>query len=131
MSVKYPFCNPCNNHGIEIRTKKLSPVEVIEGVCKFYKVDFSKVIGKGRYRNLVDARHIAMHLLRNDRYLNLSLASVGEYFNNRDHTTVIHAVRNVEDICYSNSFFREQVRECYLDVYKSLQYYNINLKTKT
>ena len=122
--LKDIFCSPCIEHGIEIKTKRLSPIEVIEEVSKFRNVDFNSVIGKRRDRHLVDARHIAMHLLRHDRYLNLSLKVIGNYFNGRDHTTVIHGLENIRNICFTNSDFKEQLKDCYLQVYKSLKYYN-------
>ena len=117
------FCSPCTEHGIEVRTLKLAPEEIIESVCKYFKVDYLKVIGKDRYRNLADARHISMHLLRNDLFLNLSLCEIGKFFNKKDHTTIMHAIKKIENISYTNNFFREQLQEIYLFVYKTLRYY--------
>ena len=47
-----------------------------------------------RYIGVVEARQTAMFLCRN--LLDASLSSVGMYFGGRDHTTVMHAIKTIE-----------------------------------
>ena len=52
---------------------------------------------------VVQARHISMFLCR--EMTSCSLLSIGSYFGNRDHSTVIHACKVIEDkITNDNSF---------------------------
>lgn len=51
---------------------------------------------KTRQREIVTARQIAMYML--DKYTDLSLTSIGAFCGRRDHTTVIHGKRNVENL---------------------------------
>jgi len=49
--------------------------------------------GPARKRPLVDARQIAMYVMR--ELTELSYPSIGEQFGGRDHTTVLHAVQKI------------------------------------
>ena len=53
------------------------------------------IVGKSRRKEIVEARQTAMFLCRN--ILDSSLSSVGMYFGGRDHTTVIHAIKTIEE----------------------------------
>ena len=54
----------------------------------------SNIVGKSRKKEFVEARQTAMFLCRN--LLDASLSSVGMYFGGRDHTTVMHAIKTIE-----------------------------------
>lgn len=54
-----------------------------------------EILGRRRTDRVARARHVAMWLVRTKT--NLSLMEVGEAFGGKDHGTVIHACRNVED----------------------------------
>ncbi|MEI7511135.1 MAG: chromosomal replication initiator protein DnaA [Candidatus Peregrinibacteria bacterium] len=68
--------------------------EVVEGVSDYYQVPKSEVIGAVRNREFVVPRQIAMYLVK--KYLKLSLQAIGEFFTGRDHTSVMHAIKKVE-----------------------------------
>jgi chromosomal replication initiator protein len=70
--------------------------EIIEAVVQRYGISYNDLIGKRRYRDLVQARQIAMYLCR--ELTNLSYPNIANVFGGRDHTTVIHAVRKVEQL---------------------------------
>ena len=58
-------------------------------------VDRPTSSSKSRSRPLTQARHIAMYLMR--ECTGLSLVKIGEIFGGRDHTTVLHGIKKVED----------------------------------
>ena len=58
------------------------------------QVPKSEVIGAVRNREFVVPRQIAMYLVK--KYLKLSLQAIGEFFTGRDHTSVMHAIKKVE-----------------------------------
>ena len=70
-----------------------TPSLVISQVCKFYSIDESVLRGTLKKKNIAEARQIAMYLIRN--LTNLSLPDIGKEFD-RDHTTVLYAIRRVE-----------------------------------
>ena len=67
---------------------------VIKYVSRELKISEKQLIGKGRTMEVAIARQIAMYLCR--EYTSSSLTNIGLYFGKRDHSTVIHACRNIE-----------------------------------
>ncbi|MBE6973612.1 MAG: chromosomal replication initiator protein DnaA [Ruminococcaceae bacterium] len=67
---------------------------IIDEVCKFYNTEADLLRGQGRTKDISQARQIAMYQIR--RMTNLSLKEIGREFENRDHTTVLHAIERIE-----------------------------------
>ncbi len=70
-----------------------SPGLIISQVCKFYSVDESVIRSTLRNKGTNDARQIAVYLVR--QLTKLSLPDIGKEFN-RDHATILYAIRKVE-----------------------------------
>ena len=66
---------------------------IITQVCKFYSVDEAVIRGTQKNKGTAEARQVAMYLIR--KLTNLSLPDIGKEFD-RDHSTVLYAVRKVE-----------------------------------
>lgn len=73
---------------------RAKPQDIIKTVANHYRIKQSAVRGKRRSKDLVRARHVAMYLLRNE--LQIPLEEIGQWFSGRDHSSVIHAVKKVE-----------------------------------
>ena len=86
-----------------------SPGVIIDYICKYYDQDESIVRGQQRVREAVQARQIAMYLIRS--MTNLSLDDIGKEFDNRDHTTVLYSIDRVEKQMKKDSAFAETVKE--------------------
>lgn len=63
--------------------------------------------GRCRTRAIVEARQVAMYLLR--LYTDLSLIKIGKWFN-RDHTTVLHGIQTVENLMHTDQKFKDLVQ---------------------
>ena len=70
-----------------------TPSLIISEVARFHNLDEDTLRGTQRNKGTAEARQLAMYLIR--KMTNLSLPDTGREFN-RDHTTVIHAVKKVE-----------------------------------
>ena len=70
-----------------------TPELVISQVCKFYSVDEPTLRGTQRNRGTVEARQVAVYLMR--KLTNLSSPEIGEVLN-RDHATILYSVKQVE-----------------------------------
>lgn len=81
---------------------------IIKEICRYFRLEEDQVTGQTRNRDCVNARQIAMYLIR--RMTNLSLAEIGEPFNGRDHTTVLHSIEQVEKKMKQNNDYAETVR---------------------
>ncbi len=74
---------------------KIQIQTIIDAVTDYYGVKVTDLQSKRRQRSIALPRQVCMYLARkNTRY---SLEEIGGYFGGRDHTTVMHAVRTVED----------------------------------
>ena len=70
-----------------------TPGLIITQVCKFYNIDDSVIRSAKKSKGVADARQVAMYMIR--QLTNLSFPDIGKEFD-RDHTTVMHAVKKVE-----------------------------------
>jgi chromosomal replication initiator protein len=70
-----------------------SVAKLIEIVASHYQLSADDLIGLRRTKNIADARHIAMYLLREEHAL--SLPQIGRLLGNRDHTTVGHGIDKI------------------------------------
>ena len=82
---------------------------IIDEVCKFYNIEPTILRGQGRSKDIVLARQIAMYQIR--RMTNLSLDEIGQEFSGRDHSTVIHSIRQIEESIKSDSEKAEIVKD--------------------
>ena len=83
-------------------------VDVIQKrVAAHYGVRVSEMFSARRARNIARPRQIAMYLAKN--HTSLSYPEIGRQFGGRDHTTVMHAVKTVENLMTSNGQLAEDV----------------------
>ena len=87
----------------------LSIESVQSTVSTVYKINLDSMVGKGRTKEVAEARMIAMYLTR--EFTDLSLKTIGLYFGGRDHSTVVHACRWVEERLQSDSVFARQIND--------------------
>ncbi len=81
--------------------KKISIKNIIQTTAEHFYLTSSDLCGKRRTKDIALARQIAMYLARD--LTELSLPKIGEEFGGRDHTTVLYAVRKIEESIESNS----------------------------
>ena len=83
-------------------------------VCKFFKISKSEMLSSRRSRYLVRPRQTAIYLTK--ILTSKSLPEIGREFANRDHTTVIHSIKTIEnlkkndpDLCSSIDNLKNQI----------------------
>jgi chromosomal replication initiator protein len=74
---------------------EIPPQLIMEQTADYFSLSTGDLVSKSRSRPLTQARHIAMYLMR--ECTGLSLMKIGEIFGGRDHTTVLHGIKKVED----------------------------------
>ena len=85
-----------------------TPDIIIEETAKYYNLSADDLKGQVRTRNIVNARQIAMYIIR--KLTNFPLADIGVIFQGRDHTTVMSSIRKVESSIKSDTEFSETVK---------------------
>jgi chromosomal replication initiator protein len=81
--------------------RKLTIEEIQRKVAEHYNIRLSDLIGPKRVRNIARPRQVAMYLAKQ---LTLrSLPEIGRRFGGRDHTTIMHGVRKIEELMATDS----------------------------
>ena len=82
---------------------ELSIEAIQQQVADHFNLTQEQLTGKGRKQELVAARHLAMFLVK--RLIGSHFTTIGLHFGNRDHSSIIHAVRTVEKKCKNDPVF--------------------------
>ena len=92
------------------RSSKVITIEKIQNVTSnFFSINLQEMLSQRRSRPLARPRQIAMYLAK--KLTTRSLPEIGRKFANRDHTTVIHAVKTIDKLSQSNEEIRKNVEE--------------------
>ena len=76
--------------------RKITVEEIQRKVAEHYNIRLSDMIGPKRVRTYARPRQVAMYLSK--QLTSRSLPEIGRRFGGRDHTTVIHGVRRIEEL---------------------------------
>jgi chromosomal replication initiator protein len=85
----------------------VTPTAILFAVARYYGVNSDELKGKSRHKQIVEPRQIAMYLLREDAHL--STPDIGRLLN-RDHTTVLHASKQIASDIARDGASRAAVR---------------------
>lgn len=88
--------------------RRITIDEIQRAVCEYFRIDRSEMSSKRRARAVVRPRQVAMYIAK--VMTPRSYPEIGRKFGGRDHSTVIHAVRLVEDLRQSDSDMDNDVR---------------------
>ena len=85
----------------------LSIEMIVKYVCRNMKVSERQIISKSRTMDVALARQLAMFLAK--ELTNASLSNIGSHIGGRDHSTVIHACKNIDKKIQDNNKFQRKV----------------------
>lgn len=72
--------------------------EILDLVCLHYNVPLESVKGRGRYMEIVEARHVSQYLMYNKGF---SYPQIARFFG-QDHTTVMHSRKKIQGFIDTN-----------------------------
>lgn len=101
--------------GIKNRKQNIDISTIIAAVAKYFNIDESLLRLKSKQQEIVHARHTAMYLSK--ELTSCSLQTIGAHFGGRNHATVIHACKCIEEVINTNHGFKdklEQIKEMLL-----------------
>ena len=93
----------------EARNSQITLQQIIDTVTTHYNVRLSDLQSRRRHKSVTEPRQVCMYLAR--QRTRFSLEEIGGYFGGRDHTTVMHSIRTVQDRCDSDPDFARQVSQ--------------------
>ncbi|MDO4432966.1 MAG: chromosomal replication initiator protein DnaA [Alysiella sp.] len=82
---------------------------IMKTVADRYHISIRDILGKKRSRNIARPRQMAMTLTK--ELTNLSLPAIGDAFGGRDHTTVMHAIKTITELCESEAEWQRDYNE--------------------
>lgn len=94
--------------GTQIRkVKHITAKQIVEKVAKFYDLNVKEMCGKSRVANIKNARQVAMYVLSKE--LSMSTPKIALEVGVKDHTTVMHGIKKIDNDMSENQELREQV----------------------
>ena len=87
--------------------RRITIEEIQRRVAEHYNIKLSEMSSERRARAVARPRQVAMFLAK--QLTSRSLPEIGRKFGGRDHTTVMHAVRKIEELRQSDAAIAEDV----------------------
>ena len=94
--VTMDLTQECLSDILRASDRKITVEEIQRQVSEHYNIRLSDMIGPKRLRSFARPRQIAMYLCK--KLTSRSLPEIGRRFGGRDHTTVMHGVRRIEEL---------------------------------
>ncbi|MBQ2261870.1 MAG: chromosomal replication initiator protein DnaA [Loktanella sp.] len=94
--INLELTQDCLSDILKASDRKVTVEEIQRKVSEHYNIRLSDMIGPKRVRNYARPRQMAMYLAK--QMTNRSLPEIGRRFGGRDHTTVMHGVRKIEEL---------------------------------
>ncbi|MGV7930170.1 MAG: chromosomal replication initiator protein DnaA [Spirochaetota bacterium] len=89
--------------------KKISTTDIMSKVAERFEVSVEDLTSKSRHSRVVLPRFVAMYLTR--KMTDLTTIDIGREFGDRDHSTVLNAMNNVEKMIKEDEEFKERVED--------------------
>jgi chromosomal replication initiator protein len=81
--------------GSDDNQKHVSIQDILDAITSFYDIRLTDLLSKRRHKSVTVPRQLGMWLAR--RHTRFSLEEIGGYFGGRDHTTVMHAIKSIDN----------------------------------
>jgi len=94
---------------LAIQARQVSVENIQKTTAEYYNIKMSDILSKRRSRSVARPRQMAMFLAK--ELTNYSLPEIGESFGGRDHTTVIHACKKINELRAFNLDIEEDYRK--------------------
>ena len=103
--------NDCKNilRDVFNQTKVITVDKIQNTVSNFFNISLNEMLSQRRSRPLARPRQIAMYLAK--KMTTRSLPEIGRRFANRDHTTVIHAVKTITKLSQENQEMSKNISQ--------------------
>jgi chromosomal replication initiator protein len=93
----------------EDSNKKITIVDVMNKVGEKFQITIEDIVSKSRHSKVVLPRFVAMYITR--KLTDMTTVDIGKEFGDRDHSTVLNAMSNVERMMSENEEIKEQINE--------------------
>lgn len=94
---------------VKLEKKQVTLEKIQDVVSSYFKIDIKEIHSKSRKREIVQARQVTMFLSK--KYTDHSYAHIGNMVGKRDHATVLHACRTIQDALDIDKGFRMAMKD--------------------
>ncbi len=98
----------CLSDILRTSEKRLTIEEIQRKVAEHYNVRLSDMIGPKRLRTIARPRQVAMYLSK--QLTSRSLPEIGRRFGGRDHTTIMHGVKRIDELMAADHQLADDVQ---------------------
>ena len=112
INTKSPTIHECKKilkDFINYNNKSINVESIQKLVASYFNLNIQEMLSPRRSRALARPRQIAMYLAK--QHTTNSLPDIGRKFSNRDHTTVIHAVKKIDELIKKDNEIKQSVIE--------------------
>jgi chromosomal replication initiator protein len=103
--ITEPFTREVLRDLLTVHDRLITVENIQKTVSEYYKIRVSELLSRRRTRTIARPRQMAMALSK--ELTEHSLPEIGDAFGGRDHTTVLHACRKIEELCDTDGRIRE------------------------
>lgn len=89
------------------KPREITPQLIIEVVSEHYNISMEKMLSKDRSKSVSRPRQIAMYLC--NTMTDATLDGIGQLLNGRDHSTILHGKKTIEEEYNNDEEFRKQI----------------------
>jgi chromosomal replication initiator protein len=107
--IDFELARQVVNKFVKINCKSITPERIQNTVSGYFDVELKDIHSRSRKQEIVKARQITMFLYK--KHTNYSYAHIGSLVGKRDHATVLHACRTVQDLIDIDKQFRLSMNE--------------------
>ncbi len=93
---------------LKVNDRRVSVEDIQKKVADYFNIRFNDMVSVRRSRVVARPRQVAMYLSKT--FTPKSLPEIGRMFGGRDHTTVMHAIKKVQELCRVDSSFAEHIK---------------------
>ncbi len=108
-SITIDLTKEVMGHLISEKKKEITIDSIIKEVASYFSVKTTDIKSEKRVKSIMQPRQVAMYLCR--RLTDSSLAGIGEKFGGKDHATIIHSVKKIEEEIKQNRSLKEIVEK--------------------
>ena len=107
--IDMELTNKVVKKAVKIEEKSITPEKIQNTVSNYFSIELKDIHSQSRKQEIVKARQITMFLYK--KHTNYSFAHIGSLVGKRDHATVLHACRTVQDLIDIDKSFRSAMVE--------------------
>ena len=93
---------------LKANDRKITVEDIQKKVANYFNIRFNDMVSVRRSRIVSRPRQVAMYLSKT--YTPKSLPEIGRMFGGRDHTTVMHAIKKIQELCKMDPSFAEHIK---------------------